>query len=500
MKRSYLIGSSVLVVILALIATGCAVPLSTDAEEPAEIVQEAVAAPKVAAVQAEEPAAAALPGEWYLELDGISSASIKGEDLVTAENTLAHPAVIEVESKGEMRSYTGIALSKLLAMIDGPGEEHPYTFDAEAWEAGYDVNATASDGYSVSFLSSDYDPDQIIVAYLLNGEPCTPILVGTELTRDMWVKDITVLRITVGGTDEVIPSLTISGAGTELLLSAGELKLTPYYIEERGGFTTSAGTYYESLYGGVRLYDLLASFGELSDEGTVTVIATDGYEMSYSVADLKDSSEGVWIVAFEENGEPMQLDPGYFRTVKVGDPVPNIDGHSSAKMVDRIEFSAEPLREFSLLINGRMQSEIDRSTMQSGINCTAHNTDVEYFNRKSGEVEHYTGIPLFLLLAYADDPDFAPHRQTDHNILSYDAEAAREGYRVQLTAVDGYSITLDSRELDGNLDVIIAMYQDDMELSDDDWPLKLVWDMNAAVVPEGIKAVRQIVRIDLLFD
>ncbi|NCB03501.1 MAG: hypothetical protein EOM67_15310 [Spirochaetia bacterium] len=146
-----------------------------------------------------------------------------------------------------------------------------------------------------------------------------------------------------------------------------------------------------------------------------------------------------------------------------------------------------------------MESNLDRSTIQSGINCSAHKTTVDYLNKKSGEIEHYTGIPLFALLAFGDDPHYAPHKQTDHNILAYDKDAAKAGYKVKIIAADGYSIILDSKELDGNEDIILAMYQDGEELKEADWPLKLVWDVNADVVPQSIKAVKNITSIELLF-
>jgi len=137
--------------------------------------------------------------------------------------------------------------------------------------------------------------------------------------------------------------------------------------------------------------------------------------------------------------------------------------------------------------------------LQAGINCTAHKTDVAYLNKKSGELEHYTGIPLHALLAYGDDPLNAPHKQTDKAVLAYDQALAQKGYKVRIVAGDGYSITLDSRDIDGNDAVIIAMYQDDAELQGSDWPLKLVWDSEADRVPEGIKAVRNVIAIELLF-
>jgi hypothetical protein len=479
-----------------------ALPAAPEPEKAAPAPEPAAAEPVDTEPSAAEASVIA-PAEllrWSINLSGKNELLLESSQLIGSDNLPAHRTSITVEVKGENRTYTGIPLYMVLAMVDGSEENHPYIFDYDAWEAGYEVTATAADGYSAAFFSADYAYDSTIIAYEQDGSPISPMLIGTELTKDLWVKDVAAIELSMETAAAVIPTLTLTSSDVDITFTTAELKETPYYIEETGGYTTSAGTYYESLYGGVKLYALLNSFGDVGDDGSITAVASDGYEMSYAIADLKDTSEGTWIAAFEENGAPMAFDPGYIRIVKVGSPIPNIDGHSSAKMVKEIKFSAAPLRSFELTVSGKMEVLVDRASMQSGISCTAHKTDVEYLNKKSSEVEYYTGMPLFALLAIADDPDYAPHKQTDHDIKAYDAEAARKGYKVKISAADGYSITLDSRELDGNQDVIVAMYQDGEELGNDDWPLKLVWDQNAARIPEGIKAVRQLTRIDLIFE
>jgi hypothetical protein len=54
------------------------------------------------------------------------------------------------------------------------------------------------------------------------------------------------------------------------------------------------------------------------------------------------------------------------------------------------------------------------------------------FERKDIKAK-YKGFPLHLLLAYADDPLYAPHKQGS-DILAYDAAAARAGYGVEVIA------------------------------------------------------------------
>jgi hypothetical protein len=329
-----------------------------------------------------------------------------------------------------------------------------------------------------------------------NGEEILPQVVG-EVSGKLQVKELVTVELHLGdGREEEEFTLDININDNEASFTLEELEESPYYIEGRGSFTTSAGTTYTHEYGGVKFADFISNYMQLSKDTTVTVVAMDGYEMTYSGDQLLDTSDGEWILAFKIDGEYMPFDPGYVRTVKVGPNVPNIEGHLSAKMVKEIKASGEPYKPFTLKMTGKMTHQIDRQTMQAGISC--HKTTVTYHDRKADEDIEYTGIPLYLLLAYSDDPDYAPHKQ-DSSIISYNKEAAEDGYKVSVVASDGFSITMDSREIHNNEDVIIAMYKNGEPLPDREWPLIIVWDKDAKVVPDGIKAVRNITEINLSF-
>ncbi len=181
----------------------------------------------------------------------------------------------------------------------------------------------------------------------------------------------------------------------------------------------------------------------------------------------------------------------------MGPGTPDIEGHSSARMIAKIIISGEAYKDFTLTMTGKMNSVLDRQTIQTGISC--HKTIVNYYDRKKDTVIEYKGIPLWCLLACSDDSQYAPHKQ-DSSILSYNEEAAKAGYKVKIEASDGYSIVLDSKELNKNDDVIIAMYSKGKELDQKLWPLILVWDKDAEIVPGGIKAVRNLSKISLIFD
>ncbi|MBN2050443.1 MAG: molybdopterin-dependent oxidoreductase [Spirochaetales bacterium] len=438
----------------------------------------------------------ALP-DWSVSLSGIRQDTLTASYFQDAKEHGSHYVERVYERKGETNTYKGMPLWLICAMVDGPDGKHPYIFDEDLWKQGYDVTIVAADGYSATFNTVDLPPDAMILADSVDGEPVSPRIAG-DIPGNLWVKDVVALELALGsgGETEIFTlEMDINGEGFSYTLE--DLEASPYYLEDMGSYTTSAGTTYTHRYGGVRFADLLSSYVKIEDDTTITVQAMDGYEMTYNGAQITDTSDGVWILAFKADGEYLPLDPGYIRTVKVGPGTPNIEGHSSARMVKKILVSAEPYRDFNLTMEGLINDVLDRQTVQAGISC--HKTEVQYYNKKSDEVIAYQGIPLWCLMAWSDDPDYAPHKQ-DKSILSYNAEAAEAGYSVVITASDGFSVTLDSRELHKNDQVILAMYREGKELAGDEWPLILVWDKDTAVVPQGIKAVKNVAKISLIIE
>ena len=403
-----------------------------------------------------------------------------------------------VDKKGVAVSYSGVPLRAIIAMIDGADSAHPYAFDADLWEKGYEVTLTASDGYSATFSTKDLGPDALILADTEDGTPLArPMTVG-DTAKGLWVKDLVSITTSLAASKAVSEAasfaLEFDINGVKASYTLAELEKDPAYMENKGSFTTSAGTRYSNVYGGVGLRAVLSRFMSLSADDSITFIATDGYEMTYSGKQVLDEADGTWILAFRMDGDWLPKDPGYIRTVKIGPNDPNIDGHNSVKMIRRIVVKQKDYKDFTIAYSGKLNGTMDRSTVQSCVSC--HSKEVS-FERK-GISGQYEGFPLQLLLAYADDPVYQPHKQ-DASIQAYDAAAAKAGYKVEVTAVDGYKIILDSRDLDANNEVILAMYKDGAGLDPSEFPLVLVWDKNIARLPEGIKNVKQIQSINLVF-
>ncbi len=448
----------------------------------------------------EDPVTTESSGEtagWSIAVNGMRSDTVTEKDLDDSMAHKSHRIEMKLEKKGEVNTYAGIPLWMICAMADGPDSHHPYSFDRELWEAGYDITITASEGYSATFNTAEISPESIILTDTKDGKKIPPQTAG-EVSGKLWVKDIASIDLSLSAVSEEKPfELIISVNGEESGYLLKDLEESPYYIEEMGSYTTSAGTTHTHKYGGIKFADFLAGFITLKKDTTVIAAAMDEYEISYSGEELIDESEGIWILAFKSDGEYLPMDPGFIRTVKVGPDTPNIDGHSSARMIAKIIISGESYKDFALTMHGKMDMVLDRKTIQTGISC--HKTTVNYYNKKTDTTSAYTGIPLWCLLAVSDDPDYAPHKQ-DSSIISYDGSSAEAGYQVTISAADDFSITLDSRDLHMNDDVIIAMYKDGEELPEGYWPLMIVWDKDAALVPEGIKAVREIAGISLIFE
>lgn len=483
-------------ILAALLVVGC---VSSPADAPGAAA--APAEPDAGSAASADAGSSATAGShegWKIELSGVRKDTLT--DSYYAKLKAAGKDYVEKTGtrKGVTSTYKGVSLRAVLAMVDGTDSAHPYAFDAGLWTKGYEVTLTAADGYSATFSTKDLAPEALILADTMDGKPLEKPMVMGDAPTNLWVRDLasiaTSLAPTAAASDAAAFVLDLDINGKKASFTLAQLEKDPAYVEAVGSYTTSAGTKYTNRYGGVKLKDLLDRYMDVSADDSVTFVALDGYEMTYPGSRILDQADGDWLLAFRMDGDYLPKDPGYIRTVKAGPKQPNIEGHLSVRMVKKIVVKEKDFKDFTLSFSGKMTETIDRSTVQSCVSC--HRREVTFVRKDISGA--YVGFPLYLALAYADDPKYAPHRQATE-ILSYDVAAAKAGYKVEITAEDGFKITLDSRELHGNADVILAMYKDGSGLSPDEFPLVLVWDKDAKLVPEGIKNVKKIKAINLVF-
>jgi hypothetical protein len=463
-------------------------PAQATEPAPAPAAAPAAEAPAVDATSA----ASEEPG-WSIALSGLRSDSLEPGLYMKLLSDSRLAVEGKAERKGVAFTYRGIPLRYVLAMVDGADASLPYAFDEALWKRGYDVSLVASDGYTATFSTKDIAPDALVLAAYEDGKPVAPMIVG-DSPKNLWVRSLAAIETSLAPSPEAAAAdafaLDLDVNGSASSHSLKELEASELWLEEKGSYTTSAGTRYSGVYGGARLRNLIERYAILRPEDSVTFVAMDGYEMTYPGSRILDESDGAWILAWKLDGEYLPKDPGYVRTVKVGPSDPNIDGHLSVRMVKRIVVKQSDFKDFSVRLEGRMGWTLDRATLQSCVSC--HKRTVN-FERK-GQSASYTGFPAYLALGYVDDPKYAPHKQ-DKSLPAYDSELAKTGYKVDFLASDGFSLALDSKELDRNEDVIIAMYKNDANLGEDEFPLVLVWDKDAKLVPAGIKNVKKLASI-----
>ena len=413
---------------------------------------------------------------WLIKVSGVRTDEVWESDFEKwKEDPDSGYGEYSFERKGEAVAVKAMPLKNIIAMVDDPDATMPYSFKEELWKSGYDLTFTASDGYSATVNTSGTGPDELFLADTVSGKKITPMVCG-NVTSQLWVKDLAEISAS-------LDAVSLANNDFKLILEVGmktgsytisELEKMDYYVEDRGNYTNSYGNTFEFVWGGVKIVDLIDQYTTLTKDMSVTIEAMDGYAMNYSGGQLLDNADGDWILAFKENGEYMPEDPGYIRLVKVGPGNPNFTGHVSARMVKKIIIKDTAFKNFDLEIVSPGGSEImDAQTLMSGV--TNSRTVVEALNKKQGTVNAYMGMPVYMLL----------ERYSGYS-------------RVNIEATDGFSISLAASELQGNNDVILAMFKGDgSDLDDNEFPLVVAWDKDAKLVPEGIKAVRNVIKITL---
>ena len=300
---------------------------------------------------------------------------------------------------------------------------------------------------------------------------------------------------TVAVDEEADPSFSvIHGDQVRVLLRSDLIDMDLLTLP--GTFTNSASVDYTATYTGVPMATLI---GNVPADSTIRVTASDGYSMNYEAALFLDQSEGTWILAYEENGETMPLDPGYFRIVQVGENNPHFTSSLSARMVEKIEVLGV-YEEYSLNVIGEVTRVFSREELEAGIGCPCHTAEVSATSK--GETSVYNGLPLWRLLAYVDDQIFpAADEGIHYNDEDFNDALAAGDYTIVLVAEDGYTQSVSSSLIARDDRFIVAFKQDGLFLdSSRSGFMKFVYD-DSVEFPEGVtlKSVKYLVEIRIEF-
>jgi DMSO/TMAO reductase YedYZ molybdopterin-dependent catalytic subunit len=279
--------------------------------------------------------------------------------------------------------------------------------------------------------------------------------------------------------DDANFTLTIQGAETQKELDMAAIKNLPA-VEGQAGFKSSTGAItIPALYKGVLLTDLLKQVGGDDPSLAVEVEAEDGYSMTFTYDQIANGAFIMYdpatgeettkagpvqvILAYESDGKPLnQETDGHMRLMVISKEANQVvDGHWTTKFVKKL--TVKPIiEEWVLEMQGAIQYTVDRGSFESCSTTKCHQASWQ-----DTDAQIYVGVPLYMLVGEVDD-------ENKHDKGGYNAALAQAGYTIDLIAKDGYTVTFDSKEIDGNQNIIVAYTVNDNPLSDKDFPLKLV--------------------------
>jgi DMSO/TMAO reductase YedYZ molybdopterin-dependent catalytic subunit len=273
--------------------------------------------------------------------------------------------------------------------------------------------------------------------------------------------------------------LELVGPGGTQSLTLDDLKALPA-VEGWGGLKSSTGEIFlPAQLKGVTLEELVALAGGLSPEAGVSIVARDGYAMTFSYDQIVNgdfitydpvTGDEITIadpltaaLAYERDGQPLPADSEGPLRVVVLTPKNNqvVDGHWSIKWVNQIVLKSLG-QTWTFHAEGAVAEEVDRGTFES---CTAPGCHRATWTDE--RAREWSGVPLWLLLGYVDD-------EVKHGDDAYLEALAEAGYPVDVVAADGYTMTFDSTRLHHNDNILVADKMNGNPLEDKDFPLRLV--------------------------
>ncbi len=280
--------------------------------------------------------------------------------------------------------------------------------------------------------------------------------------------------------EPALPVLTLVAVdGTTMEFSMEELQALPV-TEGYGGIKSSTGRITPpSLFRGVALKDLIAAWGVMDATMGVSVVAEDGYAITYSFDqitngtfiaydpatgdELQSAPALTAIIAYEREGQPLDArEDGTLRLAIVStEPTQVIDGHWAVKWASSVELK-DVGENWMLHLEGALIVDVDRATFESGASPNCH-----MGTWTDDKAQEWVGIPLWNLVGFVDD-------EIKHDGPAYNDALAEAGYTIDVVAADGYTVSLDSTRVNRNDNIIVALTVNGNPLPDDYYPLRLV--------------------------
>lgn len=277
------------------------------------------------------------------------------------------------------------------------------------------------------------------------------------------------------------PVVEIAGPDQTVQLTLAELQALTV-TEGQAGIKSSTGRItIPAPYKGVALKDLVELVGGMDETMGVNVVAEDGYAITFSHDQIQGGDFIVYdpatgnefdfedplsvILAYERDGELLpEKEDGAVRLAIVSPKNNQVtDGHWSVKWVARVEVKSFG-EVWNLKVHGAVEGEIDRATFES---CGAPGCHGAAWIDDSAQT--WSGVPLWLLVGWMDD-------EIQHEGPAFNDALLEDGYKVIVTAADGYSVALDGQMVARNNGIIVAHQVNSTPLDEENFPLRLVGD------------------------
>lgn len=274
--------------------------------------------------------------------------------------------------------------------------------------------------------------------------------------------------------------LTMVGPDGERTLTMDQLKALPVSEGQAGIISSTGQISIPERFKGVSLKDLVSSLNVPFEPSMgVTVTAEDGYSMTLSYDQVINGSFIAYdpaagkelplhdpltaIIAYERSDQPLNAkEEGALRLAVISAKNNQVvDGHWSVKWVNKIEVKTVG-ETWVLDLTGALSSPVTRDSFQSCGSPSCHGTAYQDENG-----QNWMGVPLWVLVGEVDDAD-------THSEEAYNLSLADAGYTVDITSLDGKTVTLDSQKIKKDNQVLIAHSVNDGELPDLYYPLRLV--------------------------
>jgi DMSO/TMAO reductase YedYZ molybdopterin-dependent catalytic subunit len=309
-----------------------------------------------------------------------------------------------------------------------------------------------------------------------------------------------------GSVDRASPSpvasgpvvLTVKGADGSKTFTMSQLQALPAH-EGYAGIKSSTGTITPpSKYKGVPLAELADLVGGITQANGVTIVAKDGYGMTFSYRQIMENGFTTYdpatgeeepadgkltpIIAYENEGEPIDEDDGPLKLAVAEDtPGQVVDGHWAIKWLDQISVT-KASAAWKVQLEGAVPGKLDRAAY---VNCASPGCHGSGWVDAQGQ--RWEGIPLYLVAGLVDDGQ-------KHDAGAYNAKLAKRGYEIQFETAGGEVVTIDSRDIAGNDSIVLSSKVDGGELPDEYFPLRLVGPgLSEAQMPGAI--ARIVVRV-----